>query len=149
MRVLDKRLPIERRARLMHEVRSFRLNMARKQWCDLWHTHFDWNGEGKASIHIHREFVRAHFIAFRNARKELIRHGAAYQLFLAIYPTDPESDALYVHTKNPQTPFPHDFGEVTELVTTPWLLRHFVNPVIHQLLFKDDPDQPGYIIQYK
>jgi hypothetical protein len=145
----NKRLSAERRARLMGEARGFRVNMARKKWCDLWHMHLDWNGEGKASVHIHREFIRAHFVAFRNARRELVRHGTPYQLFLAIYPSDPESDALYVHTENPQTPFPHDFGEVAEVTTIPWLLRHFVDPAVHQLLFKDDPYQPGYIVQYK
>jgi len=94
-------------ARLWREARSYRVDMARKRWCDLSHQHFDWEGFGDRSWRDRRRHLAVLLSAFRRAQVELSRFQGEYQLFASITPGDSGSDAVYVHTPNPNgTPFP-------------------------------------------
>lgn len=110
--------------RLFDKARAFRIDMPAKQWCDLWHEHLDWRGHGNHSHADHRHHLRALFLAFARARRELAAQSGSFQIFLNISLRDAGSDALYVHTPNPSgTAFPLDFSDVRELQHVPGLLR--------------------------
>ncbi len=113
---------------LRRRARTFKIDLPRKQWCDLWHTHFDWEGHGDLSRIHRRKHLIALFSALSRARRELASQTTPYQLFAAVYPTSSADDALYVHTKNPNsTPFPYTFPGALPATTLPPLLASFVN----------------------
>ena len=94
-------------SRLWREARAYRVNMARKRWCDLSHEHFDWQGFGDRSWLDRRRHLAVLLKAFRRAQIELGSYLDDYQLFASITPGDSGGDAVYVHTPNPNgTPFP-------------------------------------------
>jgi hypothetical protein len=81
--------------------------MARKQWCDYSHQHFDWDGLGNRSWFDRRRHLAALLHAFRRAQVELMHFCEPHQVFASVTPSDSANDAVYVHTPNPnQTPFP-------------------------------------------
>ncbi len=94
-------------SRLRREARFYRVNMARKQWCDFSHEHFDWKGFGDRSWVDRRRHLAVLLKAFRRAQIELSAYQGEYQVFASITPGDSAGDAVYVHTLNPNgTPFP-------------------------------------------
>ena len=110
-------------ARLQKKSRSFALRMDKKQWCDLHHQHFDWNGRGNTS-RVHRVLhLNALLRALRRARIELAAYGLPYQLFAYIDLENSANDALYVHTPNPNgSEFPNPIESVSTLVPAPPIL---------------------------
>ena len=89
------------------KARSYRLDMARKKWCDYSHQHFDWGGLGNKSWLDRRRHLAVLMHAFRRAQIELKGFKGQHQVFASITPNDSASDAVFVHTPNPnQTPFP-------------------------------------------
>jgi len=109
--------------RLKRRGKRFSVDMGKKQWCDLWHTHFDWDGEGNSSWLARRRYLTALLTALARARLELSQWGRPYQLFAAIYPLSSGDDAIYVHTPNPNgTEFPYVHEQAERLETVPRLL---------------------------
>jgi hypothetical protein len=81
--------------------------MARKRWCDYSHQHFDWDGFGDRSWIDRRRHLAVVLHAFRRAQAELSHFHGEYQVFASVTPGDSASDAVYIHTPNPnRTPFP-------------------------------------------
>ena len=111
------------REKLKRRSKRFSVDMQKKQWCDLWHTHFDWDGEGNSSWVARRRYLTALFTALTRARLELAQWGRPYQLFAAVYPLSSGDDAIYVHTPNPNgTEFPLVHAEAQRLESAPRLL---------------------------
>lgn len=118
---------IEYWRRLWRKARRFAIDLPGKKWCDLWHTHFDWDSRGRRSRFEHRKHIRPLMFALARANTELASQSTPYQLFACIYPTDPGSDALYVHTPNPQSEFPATFEEYQFTDACPPLLMGLVD----------------------
>lgn len=89
------------------KARSYQVGMAKKVWCDYSHQHLDWNGLGNRSWLDRRRHLAALLHAFNRAQRELLGFSGPYQVFASVTPADSASDAVYVHTPNPNgTPFP-------------------------------------------
>ena len=108
-------------------ARRILIDMPGMKWCDYWHIHFDWESRGKHSRHEHRRHIRPLMHAFARAQGELRRQSTPYQIFVCIHPSDPGSDALYIHTPNPQTEFPVKFNDCRFSNSIPPLLMGLVN----------------------
>ena len=110
-------------AELKRRSRAFAVRMDKKEWCDLHHEHFDWDGKGNAG-RVHRvRHLNALFRAFRRARVELDAYGRPYQLFAYVDLRNSADDALYVHTPNPNgTTFPNPIESVSASVPAPPIL---------------------------
>lgn len=92
---------------MWRKARTYRVGMERKKWCDYSHRHFDWDGLGNKSWLDRRRHLAALLHAFRRAQVELMSFHGQYQVFASVTPADSASDAVYVHTPNPnQTPYP-------------------------------------------
>jgi hypothetical protein len=92
---------------IWRNARRYKVDMARKRWCDLSHQHLDWDGFGNTSWRDRRRHLAALLHAFRRAQVELASFSGEYQLFVSVTPDDSGNDAVYIHTPNPnQTPFP-------------------------------------------
>lgn len=80
-------------------------------WFDLWHTHVDWNGRGRASAE-DRHMVNAvavRVLGYLEAR--LAQRGAAVQVWADLSP-DTMGTAIYAHSANPNgSTFPFNFPE--------------------------------------
>src|SRR2546423_6109307 len=96
--------------KLRRKAVRFRVNLAAKAWCDVWHQHFAWHGKGNESGLDRRKHVSAVLAALRRARAELSGSSQAHQLFALVHPHNSGDDGVFVHTPNPNgTPFPHEF----------------------------------------
>ncbi len=114
--------------KLWRKARTFRVDLPKKKWCDLWHEHFDWEGTGNQSKLDRRKHLKAIFHAFRRAQRELAAQSIPYQVFLNISLHDSASDAIYVHTPNPNsTDFPVDYGYCSFITHAPPLLAGCVD----------------------
>lgn len=108
---------------LASKSRNYAVRMDKKQWCDLHHDHFDWDGKGNASRAHRVRHLNALLRALRRARIELERYGHPYQLFAYIDLKNSADDALYVHTPNPNgTEFPSPIESLSVPVQAPPLL---------------------------
>jgi hypothetical protein len=120
--------------RLRRQVRTFRVDLARKQWCDFWHHHFDMRGLGNRSWRLRRLHLSALIQALGRVRHELETQERPYQLFAIIDIADAGGDGLFVHTPNPNgTPFPCDL-EGRELRAVPRQLAGQVDLARYRVL---------------
>ncbi len=132
---------------LRRKARTFRVDLARKQWCDLWHVHFDWDGIGNDSVIDRKKHFSALFYAFRLAQLELASQPIPYQVFINISLQDSASDALYVHTPNPNlTEFPIPLEGGVHLADVPRLLRGHVDLKRHKILVKREGKEAFYTV---
>ena len=132
---------------LFAKARQYCVDLPAKQWCDFWHEHFDWCGYGNHSHADRRRHLRALFMAFERATRELAAQPMPHQLFLNISRRDAGCDALYVHTANPNgTPFPHDFAGSRTTRHTPGLLRGLYDPHRHHLRIQRTLEDTWYIV---
>ncbi|MGZ5818432.1 MAG: hypothetical protein ACXWJD_06760, partial [Burkholderiaceae bacterium] len=101
------------------KARTLHVDITGENWCNYWHQHFDWDSRGKRSRFEHRKHIRPLMRAFARVCSELEKQDKPHQVFVGIYPSDPGSDALYVHTPNPHTEFPAQFEELKLITTLP------------------------------
>ena len=115
--------------KLTSKSRNYAVRMDKKQWCDLHHDHFDWDGKGNTGRAHRVRHLNALLRALRRARIELERYGRPYQLFAYVDLKNSANDALYVHTPNPNgTEFPNPIGSVSVPAQAPPLLGARVDP---------------------
>ena len=120
---------------LWRKARQFRVDMSAKQWCDLWHAHFDWDGKGDESWLDRRKHVRVLLHALARARRELKSFGGPYQLFATVHPASSADDAIYVHTENPNgTPFPCEHTGAIPVASLPQPLAGEVSLIHYEVL---------------
>lgn len=134
--------------RLRRRSDNFRVDLAAKVWCDLWHTHFDWKGFGDLGWVHRRRHLNALLRALAHARTELAVASVPHQLFALVHPGSSADDALYVHTPNPNgTEFPCAFSSATPISELPPLLVGRVDLSKYSVLLQRDGDEPSYVIQ--
>lgn len=109
--------------KLRRKGERFRVNLVAKQWCDLWHQHFDSNGFGNRSWWHRRRHLAVLLNALRRARVELSATAQAHQLFALVHPRSSADDAVYIHTPNPNgSGFPCEFHGAVAVRALPPLL---------------------------
>jgi len=111
----------------LERARRFKINIERKLWCNMWHTHFDWKGFGNISRFHRNRYLQVLFRCFCSVRAELKGLSRPYQVFITIHERDSGQDALFVHTPNPHTTFPVVFSEHEFVDFVPPLLSPHVN----------------------
>ena len=100
--------------KLTTKSRTFTLRKDQKKWCDFYHAHFDWDGKGNEDRTQRVRHLNALFRALRRAEAELRNYALPFQLFAYVDLRDSASDALYIHTPNPnQSPFPIPIDEIS------------------------------------
>jgi hypothetical protein len=131
---------------LKKKTNSFKVELIAKQWCDLWHQHFDWRGFGDTGWLHRRRHLSALLVALSHARKELTDAGIPCQVFALVHPNDSGSDAIYVHTKNPNgTPFPIVHTGET-VISLPPLLASRICLTRHQVFAYGKGKERSFII---
>lgn len=134
--------------RLRRRADSFRVDLAAKGWCDLWHTHFDWNGFGDLGWVHRRRHLNALLRALNRARSELFTAACPNQLFALVHPDSSADDAIYVHTANPNgTEFPCAFANAALVDSLPRLLAGRVDPALYSVLQQRHGEEVSFVIQ--
>lgn len=131
---------------LWRKARRTTINLPGKKWCDYWHMHFDMEGRGQRSRFEHRKHIRPLMLAFARAKSELAHQATPYQIFACIDPSDPGSNALFVHTPNPQTDFPAVFEEYEFTATCPPLLMGLIDIRQYQIGFLTRQGKTHYLV---
>jgi len=86
-------------------------------WCDLWHAH-DLALDPAAPDGLQRHVAELEQLLERVLAFARRRRGP-WQVWLSLDPDDPEQDAVYLHTPNPQSDFPARFDRVEAPVAPP------------------------------
>jgi hypothetical protein len=134
-------------ATLRKRSRDYTLRMDKKQWCDLHHQHFDWDGKGDTGFAHRIRHLNALLRALRNVRNELRSYQQPYQLFAYVDLKSSADDALYVHTPNPNgTEFPCPIDSESEPATAPPLLAARLDLSLYEIRRKRSPDGSVYYI---
>lgn len=81
-------------------------------WLDHWHLHFDWWGMGNTSFKKRKPHLDKLFRHFELLEEETQKLKIDFQLFAIIFDYDSWSDALYIHTPNPNNNFPRQYEKV-------------------------------------
>jgi hypothetical protein len=135
-------MPLERAyyRKLLKTSRTYVVDLPAKQWCDLHHQHFDWDGKGNEGRLQRVRHLNAHLRALRRARLELQAQDKPFQLFAYIDLAASENDAVYIHTPNPNgTAFPAELGCREEDATPPPLLACRVDRTLFKILKSSEP----------
>jgi hypothetical protein len=135
--------------RLRSKARAFKLPLKGdgEQWFDLWHTHFDWYGFGELSSVDRRRHLRFAFTAFARACADLRDWGQPYEAFVNIGLHSPASDAIYVHSPNPNgTEFPIPKIGRTQIFFVPPVLAHFVDFSKHDVFYSEVDKEVWYSV---
>jgi len=85
-----------------------------KSWFDLWHLHVDDNGKGNTDWSLREKSLEELVRLFHKLNEKLKEYPNQFQLWIEVYDNDCEDDAIYIHTKNPNsenfpTKFPTEF----------------------------------------
>ena len=133
--------------KLLKKSRSFVVDLPAKEWCDLHHEHFDWDGKGNEGRLQRVRHLNAHLRALRRARLELQAQRAPFQLFAYIDLAASENDAVYVHTPNPNgSAFPAELSCRSEETQPPPLLACRVDRRLFKILKSSEPGSHVYYL---
>lgn len=88
---------------------------AEEAWFDLWHTHFDWNGYGNHSFDSREPHLNKLFRHFDLLIEKAVSLETDYQIWATVLDFDSYSDALYLHTPNPnRNNFPYKLSRLSK-----------------------------------
>ena len=89
-----------------------------EMWFDKWHMHFDWRGYGNDSFKRrkpHLDKLFRHFDILIDKTKKL---KIDFQLYSILLDFDSSSDALFLHTSNPNnSQFPFEISDMQSKTT--------------------------------
>jgi hypothetical protein len=89
-----------------------------EHWFDLWHWHFDWSGLGNDSFKRRRPHLDKLFRHFDIIVEKVEHLKLEFQLFAIINDKNSASDAVYLHTPNPNdSEFPLTWDNLSEECT--------------------------------
>jgi hypothetical protein len=134
--------------KLRRRGERFRVNLPAKQWCDLWHQHFDWDGLGNLGWLHRRKHLAVLLNALRRARAELSGSVQAHQLFALVHPRSSADDGVFVHTPNPNgLAFPCTFERAAAVPTLPPLLAGRVDLALYEVYAVPNEEGFYFVVQ--
>lgn len=135
---------------LREEVNTCELNLDNDAWFDFWHTHLDFFGVGENSLKIRREHIKAHVALYNRLLKQLEEFEKPYQTWISIHEQDPISDAVYVHTPNPNDNyFPHKIEELAWNCKLPNTFKDLIDLHKFDVAYYKSEYEEVYFIQSK
>lgn len=119
-------------------------------WFDNWHSHFDWNGFGNGSFKSrkpHLDKLFRHFDILVDKSRAL---KTDFQLYAILLDFDSSSDALFLHTPNPNgSIFPYEIPLLTSNSSlTNKLLNNYLNKLTGYKILYGEADE-NFCLIYK
>ncbi len=121
-------------------------------WFDNWHTHFDWYGYGNDSFKRrkpHLDKLFRHFYLLADLCKKIKTN---FQLYVILLDFDSRSDALYLHTPNPNnSQFPLVFENIkpNSTLNNKELIDYIENLNEFEKLYGLGYEDEGFCLLYK
>lgn len=126
------------------------LDFGKDSWFNLWHTHLDFYGYGNRSIKIRRAHIKAHIALYESLQERLETFEKPFQSWVEIDDRDAGSDAVYIHTPNPnEDNFPLKIANVNWAVEIPYYFRGLIDPEKFDTGYYRWESETGFIIQSK
>ena len=96
--------------KLWSSVENYQTHVDDNSWYDYWHRHLDFFGLGNDSLQVRRAHIKAHISLYTRILTQLEQLNKPYQTWVCIHDEDTGSDAVYIHTPNPNSDdFPAKF----------------------------------------
>ena len=109
-------------------VVQYDLDFGYDGWFDVWHTHLDFFGVGNNSLKIRREHIKAHIALYENLLEKLTKLDKPYQSWIQLVEEDAGTDAVYIHTPNPnEENFPIKIDFLNWDCTVPKYIRDLID----------------------
>ncbi|MEK5069607.1 hypothetical protein [Sporosarcina sp. FSL K6-1508] len=129
---------------------NYNLQFDNEGWFDLWHTHLDFSGIGNDSLKIRREHIKAHLALYKNLLKKLEPFEKPYQTWIHLDDEDAGTDAVFIHTPNPnEDNFPLKVENLNWNCTIPTSFKDLINLEENNVAYYKSESEGGYIIQSK
>ncbi len=126
------------------------LNFDQDAWFDLWHNHLDLSGLGNHSLKIRRKHIEAHIAFYKNILERLEYYEKPYQSWVHIDDEDASTDAVFIHTSNPnEENFPLKVENLHWNCTIPTVFQDLINTKEFIVGHYKNRSEGGYIIQSK
>lgn len=131
-------------------LEQYDLDFGQEGWFDLWHTHLDFSGLGNNSLRIRREHIKAYISLYEDIIDKLELFAQPYQSWIELADKETEQDAVYIHTKNPNSDnFPLKINGLTWDICIPNYLEGLIDPSEFNVGQYKDEFETYYIIQSK
>lgn len=135
---------------LWRKVDFFNLEIDNESWFYFWHIHLDFYGVGNQSLKVRREHIKAQLILYEKLLKELESFQVPYQSWICIHEEDTGSDAVYIHTPNPNDDyFPHLPSGLNWSCEIPISFREFIDQDKYNVGYYKSEYEETYFIQSK
>lgn len=126
------------------------LDFGEETWFDLWHRHLDFCGVGNSSLKIRREHIKAHIALYNSLLERLEPLEIPYQSWIELNNENAESDAVYIHTSNPnEDNFPFEIKNINWDCTVPKEFKDLINLSDFKVGQYKWESNSGYLIQSK
>ena len=136
--------------KLWRKVDLFNLEIDDKTWFDFWHIHLDFYGVGNQSLKVRKEHIKAQVMLYDKLLKELESIQLPYQSWICIHEEDTGSDAVYIHTPNPNFDyFPHLPPGLNWSCELPTSFRELIDQDKYNVGFYKSEYEETYFIQSK
>ncbi len=135
---------------LWEEVNTYDLKLNNEAYFDFWHNHLDFIGVGESSLKIRREHIKAHIALYDRLLKQLEEFKKPYQSWICIHENDPMSDAVYIHTSNPNNDyFPHKMNDLDWHSNIPNAFKDLLDLYKFNVAYYKSEHEEVYYIQAK
>lgn len=129
---------------------QYDLDFSQEGWFDLWHTHLDFCGLGNNSSKMRREHIKAHIKLYTNLLKKLHSFEKPYQVWIELNDDDAGSDAVYLHSPNPnENNFPLKIEHVDWDCPVPKFIQDSLNLHAFCVGYRKGETDKYYVIQSK
>lgn len=99
------------------QLSAYPLDFSPDSWFDFWHVHLDFDGHGNGHLKMRKAHVQALFHLMKELETALHTWGQPYQIWIELSRLDASSDAVFVHTNNPNADnFPCSVPSLAESV---------------------------------
>ncbi|MDX8363355.1 hypothetical protein [Cytobacillus sp. IB215316] len=135
---------------LKRKVMNFEINCGNDSWFDFWHIHLDFYGRGNRNLKVRREHIKAHISLYNNLLKKLEQYDKEYQSWVYICEDDTGSDAVYIHTPNPNYDyFPHQIRDLQWKCEIPKSFKDLIDLNKYNIGYYKSKYEEAYFIQSK
>lgn len=132
------------------QIQKFFLDLDNTAWFDLYHFHFDDICDMNISWDTRQKIISTFVEGFKYIYKQITLLEIPYQLWILLDTLNAENDAIYIHTKNPNSSaFPITFSEIDWTLDQASTYFKKIDPsfdwIVGQLINKQDTTNDIYV----
>lgn len=135
---------------LWKEIYTLNIRSDKEAWFDFWHIHLDFCGIGNHNLRVRREHIKAQIALYNKILKALETFEKPFQAWICIHEEDTGSDAVYIHTTNPNSDyFPHKLKRLNWNCNLPNTFKDLIDINKFNVAYYESEFEETYYIQSK